>query len=168
MHLSAQEQEELVNRAEVHRIDCGERRWSETTISTVQKDGRFYRILWERGLTENQDDEFEASEVPEVFESIEIKAKAQRHYLTPEEFDNESTTLTQRLAKEAESYEIVLGKPLADSITDELIERAEALLDVLPDLEALDIISEAQNYREITSQYLQAIIALGIQEGQTR
>jgi len=168
MHLSAKEQEELVERSEVHRIDCGERRWSETTISTVQKDGRFYRIVWERGLTENQDDEFEAGEVEEVFESVEIKAKATRHYFTPEEFDKESPTLTQRLAKEAESYEIVMEKPLTDSITNELIERAEALLDVLSDLEPLDIISEAKNYREITSQYLQAIIALGNHEGQNR
>jgi len=168
MHLSAQEQEELVKRAEVHRIDCGERRWSETTISIVQKDGRFYRILWERGLTENQDDEFESGEVPEVFESIEIKAKATHHYFTLEEFDRESPTLTQRLAKEAESYEIVLGKPLAASISEELVERAQALLEVLSDLEALDIISEAKNYREITAQYLQAVIALGGEEGQNR
>lgn len=168
MHLSAKEQEELVDLAEVHRIDCGERKWSETTISTVRKDGRFYRIVWERGLTENQDDEFESGEVPEVFESIEIKAKATHHYFTAEEFDRESPTLTQRLSKEAESYEIVLGKRLDDSISDELIERAEALLELLPDLEPLDIISEAENYREITAQYLKAIIALGDKEGKTR
>ena len=38
-------------------IDQGEnRRWSRTIVSVVEVGGRYFEILWEEGLTENQPD----------------------------------------------------------------------------------------------------------------
>jgi len=169
MHLSEQEQRDLVySSAEIHRIDCGERRWYEATISTVRRDDRLYRIVWDRGLTENQDDEFTEGDAPEVFEVHELKVKDKTLYLTEEEQEKESLSLSNRLIADAESYQIVMGKSMGESITGEIIERAKALLEVLPELAPIDIASGAGSYRAATIQYLEAIIDLAAQEDENR
>lgn len=169
MYLTSEEQSDLVySSAEIHRIDCGERRWSEAAISTVRKDNKLYRIVWDRGLTENQEDEFTDGEVPEVFEVHELKVKDKLFYLTDEEREKESPTLANKLIADAESYEIVTGKQMGESITSEITERAKALLEVLPELASLDIASGAGSYRAATVQYLEAIIALAAQEDENR
>lgn len=43
---------------EVERCEGENRRWSRTVNSIVELCGRFFKVIWEQGLTENQDDNF--------------------------------------------------------------------------------------------------------------
>lgn len=43
---------------EVERCEGENRRWSRTVSSIIELCGRFFKIIWEQGLTENQDDSF--------------------------------------------------------------------------------------------------------------
>lgn len=160
MYLSAQEKEDLVFEADVTHEGHGKRRWSEYTTTVVQKDGKFYCIGWDRGLTENQDNEFEDGDVPEVFPVQVLKVKAKTHYLTEEALSKSKPSLAQKLLGEAESYSIVTGKSIAEPVSDEVVQIARALKDLLPDLKPLDIAADSGSYREATLQYLEALIAL--------
>lgn len=42
----------------VARIEGENRRWSRTVRSVVELCGRYFEVIWEQGLTENQDDQF--------------------------------------------------------------------------------------------------------------
>lgn len=161
MYLSADEQEDLVFSNDVASEGYGERRWSETMATTVlHENGKFYRITWERGLTENQDNEFEDGDVPEVFPAQALKVKAKTEYLTAEELAEKKPTLAQKLLGEAESYAIVTGKSIAEPVTEEVVQIARALKELLPGLKSLDIAAGSGSYREATDQYLEALIAL--------
>jgi hypothetical protein len=51
--------------------DYGEnRRWSRTNITIVEFNKKFYELYWEEGLTEYQENEYEAQEADEM-EQIE-------------------------------------------------------------------------------------------------
>lgn len=161
MYLSADEQEELVFSNDVTEQGFGGRRWSETMETVVlNDDGKFYRITWERGLTENQDNEFEDGDVPEVFPVQVLKVKSKSRYLTADELKVDKPTLAQKLLGEAESYAIVTGKSIAEPVSDEVVQIAQALKDLLPSLKSLDLAADSGNYREATDQYLEALIAL--------
>lgn len=43
---------------EVERCEGENRRWSRTVSSIIELCGRFFKVIWEQGLTENQDDQF--------------------------------------------------------------------------------------------------------------
>lgn len=43
---------------QVEEIEHGHRRWTEDMTTIVQVADRFFKINWERGLTECQDDEY--------------------------------------------------------------------------------------------------------------
>lgn len=43
---------------EVERCEGENRRWSRTVSSIIELCGRFFKVVWEQGLTENQDDQF--------------------------------------------------------------------------------------------------------------
>lgn len=43
---------------QVEEIEHGHRRWTESMTTIVQVADRFFKIDWERGLTECQDDEY--------------------------------------------------------------------------------------------------------------
>jgi len=50
----------------VDEIVGEDRRWSRTNTTIVKIDNKFYSIYWEQGLTENQENEYEAQDAPEV------------------------------------------------------------------------------------------------------
>lgn len=50
----------------VETIQGDDRRWSRTNRTIIEKDGKFYALFWEEGLTENQDNEFEEQDAKEV------------------------------------------------------------------------------------------------------
>lgn len=57
----------LVWENEVERTEGEDRRWSRTNTSIVDVDGKLYRLFWEEGLTENQDNGYSEQEAEEVF-----------------------------------------------------------------------------------------------------
>ncbi len=59
------EVEELVMDS-VEDIEGSDRRWSRTNTSIVEVADKFYKLYWEQGLTENQENEYESQEAPEV------------------------------------------------------------------------------------------------------
>lgn len=161
MYMKADEQEDLVFSSDVASEGLGERRWSETTNTVVRTDdGKLYRIQWERGLTENQDNTFEDGEVPEVFISHELKVKTKTLYLTSTEQQERRPTLAQKMAEEADSYSIATGKQLSEPISDELHSLALKLQRLLSELSPMDLAASSGDYRRATEQYLDAIIKL--------
>lgn len=161
MYLSEAEQRDLVYEAEVSTEGHGGRRWSESMTTVVRADdGKFYRINWERGLTENQDDDFESGDVPEVFSIDSVSVERERLYLTAAEQLVQRPTLAQRVLAEQESYAIVTGKELSAPVTDEIHELALKLRSALPGLDSMDLAGQLGVHRAATEQYLDAIIAL--------
>lgn len=64
---SKEEVIDLICNCEVERIEDGEGRWSKYMLSIVEgEDDKFYSLYWEKGLTECQDNYFEAQEAEEV------------------------------------------------------------------------------------------------------
>ena len=50
----------------VDEIEGKDRRWSRTNTTIVQIEDKFYSVYWECGLTECQENEYEAQDAPEV------------------------------------------------------------------------------------------------------
>lgn len=63
---TAEEVEYLVHNEEVYTEEGEDRRWSRTNTVVVKKDGRFYELYYEHGLTENQENSYETQTAPEV------------------------------------------------------------------------------------------------------
>jgi len=61
-----EEVEEHVFLNDVHTYRGGSRRWSRTNETVVKVDGKFYKLYWEQGLTESQENYFEEQETEEV------------------------------------------------------------------------------------------------------
>jgi len=161
MYLTAEEKKDLVYEREVTSEGGGERRWYENMASVVKaEDGKFYRINYDRGLTENQDDEFNNGEVPEVFPVRAVRVESETRYLTEDEQKISHPSLAQKLLAEQESYSIVTGKELKAPISEEIYSFAVALRELLPELESLDIAADSGSHREATLQYLDALVAL--------
>ena len=68
---------ELLDLNEVQTREITESRWSMITETIIQYDKKFYRIEWERGLTESQEDTVFGQEAPEVFPIHEIHVEEQ-------------------------------------------------------------------------------------------
>ena len=66
MKFTKEQVRELVWEAEVETINGENRRWSRSNTTIVEFENKFYDLYWEEGLTEMQDDEFEAQDAPEV------------------------------------------------------------------------------------------------------
>ena len=161
MYLTADEKETLVSENEVTSEGSGGRRWSETMETVVKADdGKLYRIEWERGLTEHQDDYFEDGEVPEVFSVKSLEVSTETLYLTEDEQKADRPTLAQKMVADQESYSIVTGKELRDPISAEIYAIAKGLRELLPQLEPLDLAAGSSAHRAATEQYLDALIAL--------
>jgi hypothetical protein len=66
-YFTEKEVKNLIWDCEVDRIEGENRRWSRRVTSIVEADdGKFYKINWEQGLTENQENDYNAGEYPEV------------------------------------------------------------------------------------------------------
>ncbi len=66
MKFTKEQVKELVWEADVETIEGENRRWSRSNTTIVEFENKFYDLYWEEGLTEMQDDEFEAQDAPEV------------------------------------------------------------------------------------------------------
>jgi len=161
MDLTAEQKKDLVYECEVTSEGGGARRWYEGMYTVVKADdGKFYGISWDRGLTEDQDDNFEDGEVPEVFPTKSVTVETVTRYLTEDEQRKLHPSLAQKLVAEQESYAIVTGKDLREPLTDEIYAIAVALRDLLPELEPLDLAADSGAHREAARQYLEALITL--------
>jgi hypothetical protein len=82
---TADEVRELVWENEVETIQGEDRRWSRTNCTIIQtEDGKYYELYWEQGLTECQENEFEAQEVEEVELKEETKTVTQKNWVKKE------------------------------------------------------------------------------------
>lgn len=162
MYLTAEEQERLLNRSDhISQENFGARRWSEGTATVVRADdGKFYRITWDRGLTEMQEDSFSDGEVPEVFPVVTLEVERTVSYLTDEEQAEQRPSLAHKVEDEAASYSIATGKDIREPLTEELYNLAAELRESLDILAPLDLAANSGPYREATKQYLDTIIGL--------
>lgn len=75
-HFTEQEVENAVWENEVYQTELGTSRWTRTISSIVEIDNRFYDIIWEQGLTENQENQYEEGDYEEVRKEVRTEAKA--------------------------------------------------------------------------------------------
>jgi hypothetical protein len=61
-----EEVKELIYGWDVETITGEDRRWSRIDTVIVELDNKFYKLWYDRGLTESQEDTFEAQEADEV------------------------------------------------------------------------------------------------------
>lgn len=162
--LTADEQEELVYRNEVDSESNGSGRWMEYVDSTVRhEDGSFYRISWQRGLTENQQDEFYDAEAPMVFPQRTTSVKSEVAYLTANEISSkeQAPNLASRLREELPSFEIATGMDPKDLIADGAIAAAaNSFLQASAELDALKAIPLFAAHLEATRDFLEALLEL--------
>lgn len=162
MYLNAIEQERLLSSSElISEERFGPDRWTEPMASTVRADdGKYYRIRWARGLTENQDSSFEDGELLQVFPVESLKVQSKTLYLTDDELNEVRPTLAHKLQDDVESYAIATGKDLRAPLTREIYDAAAVLREQIEDLASMDLAGGSGPYREAATQYLDAIIEL--------
>jgi len=74
--LTSDEVRFLVWECDVETEEGENRRWSRSNSTVVEKDGKFYSVYWEQGLTEMQDNDYPAqtaTEVEQIEETVIIK-----------------------------------------------------------------------------------------------
>lgn len=82
---------------------CEKRRWSQTVFTTFEtEDGKFYTASWERGLTENQDNDYSSQTLDEVFPVHHVSASVNTVYST--EPENETQFSLDKDTLEASKY----------------------------------------------------------------
>lgn len=69
--LTERELSRLITLYEVESKKGDNRRWSRTVESIVELSGRFFRVIWEQGLTEMQEDSFSNQPVEVVKHTYE-------------------------------------------------------------------------------------------------
>jgi len=74
MKFTKKQIEELVWESDVETFHGENRRWSRSNSTVVEYEGKFYELYWEEGLTEGQENEFEAQDAPEVKQVTETLA----------------------------------------------------------------------------------------------
>lgn len=72
MKFTSEEVEEYVCEHDIETKYGENRRWSRSASTIVERDGKFYRLVWENGLTEEQPNEYEEQEAVEVKQIEEI------------------------------------------------------------------------------------------------
>lgn len=162
MYFSESEQQELVQEGKtIEEEGHGDRRWSEYMTTVVQTDdGKFYRVSWDRGLTENQDNTYQDGDVPEVFPVKSLSVYSETLYLTEGEQTSLRPTLAGKMLSEGEAYSIAVGKKINEPITDAIYEKTKDLLESIDELKPLDFVAGSGAYREATKQFLEAIVEL--------
>lgn len=162
MHLDENQQKHFLYDSKlIEEEGHGERRWSEYMSSVVlADDGKYYRINWDRGLTENQEHTFESGEVEEVFPVNSLRVQSETLYLTKAERNQAKPQLVDKMLAEAESYEIATGVELRASLNAGIVDLAAKLREELSKLAPMDLAGGASAYREATQQYLEAIEAI--------
>lgn len=162
MRLNEKEQEDLLWESEqIDEDEHGSGRWTAYVSTVVRaKDGKFYRINWERGLTENQENIFEDGEVEEVFPVEHLIVNSSTQYLTAREQEAQKPTLAQKIIGDAKSFKIATGESIRKPITEKIYELAGELREEIVALQDLDMAGSSGSFREATKQYLEAIIEL--------
>ncbi len=162
MRLDAAGQEDLFYSAEqIQETSFGSGRWTEHMETIVRhENGSYYRIRWQRGLTEYQDDEFESGELEEVFPLELLSVKSKTVYLSEDQLNADRPTLAHRMEDDGDSFKIVTGKELRAPLSKELYDAVGELRERIHELEPLDLAGESGVYREATKQYLDAVMAL--------
>lgn len=162
MKLNESEQRELLYEStEISEESNYSGRWTEHLTTIVQTDdGKFYRINWERGLTEMQEDVFEDGEVEEVFAVERLNVQHSTIYLSEKEREETKPTLVQKMVSEAPSFAIATGESIRTPITERMYELAGELREEISALQDLDLAAGSGAFREATKQYLETITEL--------
>lgn len=81
-HFTEEELQDYVFESEVYEEELDSSRWSKTVYTVFKtEDGKFYGATWEKGLTENQDNEFEAQTLEELTKINRVSVKVKPHYV---------------------------------------------------------------------------------------
>lgn len=89
MNLTSEQVEDLVEDIYCNGTDCKrlrKSRWSERLSAVTKIGDSMYRIEWDKGLTEVQDDYYPEQDAPEVFEHTVTRISTE--FWTEEEIRN--------------------------------------------------------------------------------
>lgn len=141
----------------VSQVSHGARRWSEYIQTVVRADdGTLYRVGWESGLTENQEDMFYGGECPEVHKYSNLEVKDNVQYLTDEEAEEQQKS---SVAEDIESLRLVVNAEDVDEcFSVDKVDEISSALNLLGELKVLDQVDNFEKYRQASEQYLNALL----------
>lgn len=162
MFFTEQEQEDLVFSTNVYEEEDGyQGRWTQHKSTVVGHEGKFYRVFWESGLTEYQENVFDEGECDEVFPVRSTRVSPSLEYLTEEEqAERESNTLVSRFLADAPSLKVATGVDASEVAREnsEAVAEALALLERLSVLNDSDVVSA---HAEAAREYFEAMKKVG-------
>lgn len=161
MRFTADEQETLVYSAAVDEDVSYTGRWTDHVRSVVKSEDKYYRIDWQRGLTEYQEDDFEEDEDwEEVFPFTHVEAIPQTSYYSAEDLKKLSP-LSDKLRKEKDALKLVSSLDLSEfaRMNEDLIKDA---LDLVRSLTAFDASDIVRGNASVMNEFLNAL--LGVSE----
>lgn len=159
-YFSEEEVEDLVFSNDVVDVESmGSRRWVEGMISVVRADDdKLYRIAWDRGLTEYQENYYPEGDCPEVHRSVELTVKEEVSYLTDRELADKRAREAPGIHDDIESLKLVSdANAVNECFSPETIKKVEDALELLGSLSPLDAVGSFAQYREASQQYLKSI-----------
>lgn len=154
-HFTAEELEEMIYSGDEERKYFDNRRWSRTVESIVEVDNKFYRVNWEEGLTESQENEFYDGEYPEVKKHEGVNAKRFTKWINVDE------DVTVDYEKDVNSMLLVTDEEKVENAIKALDElNIDSVLSSLNALEALNINETLTVENIVVNQYFQNLIKL--------
>lgn len=111
-------------------------RWDESIESTIEVDGKFYRLNWNRGLTESQENYYEEGDYEElvpVTSTFITSPSTETEYLTQEQAEErQADKFTNALAsaeKVVKPERLAKAKEALAKITDDELASVLAIMD---------------------------------------
>ena len=157
--LTVEQVENLVYEHSVHHevLDT-DSRWSNSVLDIVRdpEDNKLYRIYWQEGATESQEDEFESGDYDEVFEvSDDIIVTAQVSYYSQAELESQR----HDYAKDLVSLKAVSTNPdqiiKEQAVLDKL--NLEHVIEALEQVNMLNLSSQLVTSHRVALDYLNSL-----------
>lgn len=150
-----QEAKDLIWEAEVSQSSNGSGRWSEYMSSVVEADdGKLYRIDWESGLTESQENLYFSGDYPEVTKYVHFRSQKIEDYYTVEELQKLQEDKSGVVQEELDSLRLVSDADVDAFRSPETQAEIQQALELFEKLAALDPIQNFEAARHSAIQYL--------------
>lgn len=159
MKMTEEQQEKLVfEYPKVYEEELDETRWTMIMETVVKVDDKFYRVCWQRGLTELQENSFEDGDVPEVFPVINTLIREETTYLTHHEIKQSSPdSLSSRLMNDSESLKITSSVDTQD-ILQTYSEDIKKALELVNELSILNDSDAVRSHNNAAREYFSELL----------
>lgn len=159
-YFTEEQVEDLVRESSKETYAGENRRWSRSMTSIVEDcDGKLYRVFWEDGLTESQENFYESGNHEEVFKFVENIGTVSTKYITAARLASLDSSNKEKLKNEVSSLNVVASE---EDIKQEVstIDKGsiENMLDLINNINLLNINKEMQVNHSVTLKYLNSLL----------